>query len=172
MTMSEKIKPINNKIEQSKAQYHLDRQTAKISLLLSGNVSKYEFLTSKDVLPVKYLLQKAVKMKRFEYSLLGKELKSQTDIAKKQYQKLDDTFKFDKIIKKEESTFKKCNKSNLIYNSKHSFKSKFSFPHEFLKDLSKFKKLKTIKQETEKKKTNVHDISSELYNELLGTYYD
>ena len=36
-------------------------------------------------------------MQRFEYSLLGKELKAQTDTAKKHYQKLDDTFKLDKI---------------------------------------------------------------------------
>ena len=60
-------------------------------------------------------------MKRFEYSPLGKELKAQTDIAKKQYQQLDDTFEFDKIIKKEERIFENCNKSNLIYNSKYSF---------------------------------------------------
>ena len=31
-------------------------------------------------------------MKRFEYSTLGKECKTQTDIAKKQYQTLDDTY--------------------------------------------------------------------------------
>ena len=37
-------------------------------------------------------------MKIFEYSPLGKELKAQTDIAKKYYQKLDDTYEFDKII--------------------------------------------------------------------------
>ena len=60
-------------------------------------------------------------MKRFEYSPLSRELKSQTDIAKKQYQKLDNTFEFDKIIKKEGPTFKKYNKSNLIYNSKYDF---------------------------------------------------
>ena len=30
----------------------------------------------------------------------------------------------------------------------------------------------SLKQETEKKKTNVHDTASELYNELLKTYYD
>ena len=34
-----------------KAQYNLDRKTAKISTLLSRNVNKYEFLASKDVLP-------------------------------------------------------------------------------------------------------------------------
>ena len=32
----------------TKAQYNLDIQTAKISALSSGNVSKYEFLTGKD----------------------------------------------------------------------------------------------------------------------------
>ena len=44
MSVSEKIKTIDNKIEQNKAQYNLGRQTAKISALSSGNVSKYEFL--------------------------------------------------------------------------------------------------------------------------------
>ena len=44
---------IDNKIEQNKAQYNLVRQTAKIFALSSGNVSKYEFLTGKDVLPGK-----------------------------------------------------------------------------------------------------------------------
>ena len=42
MSISEKIKAINNKIEQNKAQYNLDRQTSKISGLSSGNVGKYE----------------------------------------------------------------------------------------------------------------------------------
>ena len=51
MSFSEKIKTIDNKIEQKKVQYNLDRQTAKISALSSKNVSKYEFLTGKDVLP-------------------------------------------------------------------------------------------------------------------------
>ena len=57
MSISGKIKAINNKINQNKAQYNLDRQFAKISTLSSWNVSKYEFLTSKDVLPEKNLLE-------------------------------------------------------------------------------------------------------------------
>ena len=75
MTVSEKIKRIDNKIEQNKAQYNLDRETAEILALSSGNVGIYEFLTSKDVLPEKELLEKAATIKRFEYSLLSKELK-------------------------------------------------------------------------------------------------
>ena len=53
MTVSEKIKNIDNKIQQNKAQYDLERQTAKISALLSGSVNKHEFLTGKDILPEK-----------------------------------------------------------------------------------------------------------------------
>ena len=60
-------------------------------------------------------------MKRFEYSLLGKKLKTQTDIANKQHQKLDNTFEFDKRIKKEKPTLKKYNRSNVIYSSKYRF---------------------------------------------------
>ena len=43
MIISEKIKAIDNAIEQNKAQYNLDQQTAKISALSSGNVGKYGF---------------------------------------------------------------------------------------------------------------------------------
>ena len=115
------------------------------------------------------MLEKAATMKRFEYSPLSRELKSQTDIAKKQYQKLDNTFEFDKIIKKEGPTFKKYNKSNLIYNSKYdfykycrdskifddlSFKSKYSFLFELFNDLDKFNKLITRKEKTKKKENN------------------
>ena len=66
MTISNKIKTIYYKIVQNKAQYHLDRQTAKISALSSGNVGKFEFLTAKDVLP-EDLLENAATIKRIEY---------------------------------------------------------------------------------------------------------
>ena len=99
-------------------------------------------------------------MKRFEYLSLGKELKAQTDLGKKQYRKLDDTFKLDKIIKKEKQALENYSISNLMYNSKNTFykyycdsktfnslslKSNYSFLCEFLHDLNKFKKLKSIK---------------------------
>ena len=49
MTLSEENKIIDTKIDQNKARFDLDRQTAKILALSSRNVSKYEFLTGKDV---------------------------------------------------------------------------------------------------------------------------
>ena len=123
--MRKSIKAINKKIEQSKAQYNLDRKTAKISALSWRNVSEYEFLTSKDVLPEKDPLGKTAELEIFEYSLLGKKLKAQTDIAKKQYQKLDD----EKINKK--SIPKEYNKLDLVYNTNHSFYNYYCNNEEF-----------------------------------------
>ena len=54
---------INNKIKQNKAQYNLNRQTAKISALSLRNVSKYEFLSIKDILSEKELLKKLLQSK-------------------------------------------------------------------------------------------------------------
>ena len=65
------------------------------------------------------------KPKRYEYSPLAKELKAETDKDKKQYQKLDDTFEFDKIIEKEKPTLENYRKikysKSLIYNNNYSF---------------------------------------------------
>ena len=43
--------------------FSVDRQTAEISALSSRNASKYEFLTDKNVLPEKDLLEKAATIK-------------------------------------------------------------------------------------------------------------
>ena len=51
------------------------------------------------------MLEKATTMKRFEYSPLGKELKSQTSAIEKQYQVLNKIFKPDR--KEEPVTIKK-----------------------------------------------------------------
>ena len=82
MSISEKIKAINNKTEQNKAWCNLNRQTAKISALSSGNVSNYEFLTGTSVFPKKDFLEKAATLKRFEYSQLGKAFKNRLMLLK------------------------------------------------------------------------------------------
>ena len=61
------------------------------------------------------MLEKAATMKRFRYLPLG-ELKAQIDIAKRQYQKLGNDYKFHK-----ESIIGKRNKSDLIYDIKNIF---------------------------------------------------
>ena len=100
----------------TKENFNKQHQIIRMTLILktSWNVSKYQVLTGKDVLTQKYLLEKAATIKRFEYSPLGKKLKAQNDTAKKQYQKLDNTYEFDKIIKKEKPKLEKYSKSDLI----------------------------------------------------------
>ena len=69
--------------------------------LSQGDVNKYESLTGKYILQEKDLLEEAAKIKRFEYSSVGNELKKQTDIAEKQYKRLDNVCEVD-IIKKQQ----------------------------------------------------------------------
>ena len=49
MTVTDQIKIIDNKIKAIQAQYDLDRLTAKISALSSGELRKYEYLTGEDL---------------------------------------------------------------------------------------------------------------------------
>ena len=64
MTVNEKIKPLDNKIKQNKAQYNLNIQITKLLALPSGDVDKYEFLTDEDILPEERLLEKATTIKK------------------------------------------------------------------------------------------------------------
>ena len=56
MIDSEKIKIINNKIQQNKAQNNLETKTAKMSVLPWGSIGKYGVLTGEDILLEKELL--------------------------------------------------------------------------------------------------------------------
>ena len=190
MSTNEKIKTIDKKIEQNKGQYNLDRQTAVISALSSGNVSKCEFLTGKDVLPEKNLLEKPATMKRFEYSLLGKELKKQTSVAEKHPQTFDQVFNHDKIEKpvtlKIEGPLT-TGESSLFYNSKYSF-TEFQNAGKYMDDslvsrynnylallkqrLEEFKKFIPRKAKTKAKKKIVYNNAKKLYNTLLSIYYN
>ena len=53
-----KSKQSLTKSSKNTAQYDLNREAAKISVVSSENVSKYEFLTGKNVLLEKDLLEK------------------------------------------------------------------------------------------------------------------
>ena len=54
------------------------------------------------------LFKKAVAIKRFEYSLLGKELKKQTGVAEKHYQKVDNAFESNKEEENKNNQKKLC----------------------------------------------------------------
>ena len=70
MTKSDQIKILNDKINANNAQYDIDRLNTEISAYSSGDLDKYEFLTTQ------YLKYKpdALKQAKFAYSPLGKVL--------------------------------------------------------------------------------------------------
>ena len=68
MTVTDQIKIIDNKIKANQAQYDLDRLTAKISALSSGELRKYEYLTGEDLGYRPSVLEQT----KFDYSPLGK----------------------------------------------------------------------------------------------------
>ena len=68
MTITHQIKILDKKIMENEAQYDLDRKAAKISVLSSNNLDKYEYLTGEDL----GLKPNTIEQARFEYSPLGK----------------------------------------------------------------------------------------------------
>ena len=68
MTVTDQIKIIDSKIKANQAQYDLDRLTAKISALSSGELRKYEYLTGEDLGYRPSVLEQT----KFDYSPLGK----------------------------------------------------------------------------------------------------
>ena len=68
MTRKEQNKILDDKIKANNAQYNLDRMNAEISAYSNGDLSKYEYLTIKDLGYKPDSFEKA----KFEYSPLGK----------------------------------------------------------------------------------------------------
>ena len=68
LTVTDQIKILNKKILQLEAQYDLDRQAAKMSVLSSNNLNKYKYLIGEDL----GLKLSTVEQAKFEYSPLGK----------------------------------------------------------------------------------------------------
>ena len=68
MKVTDQLKIIDNKIKANQAQYDLDRLAAKISVLSSGELRKYEYLTGEDLRYKPSVVEQA----KFDYSLLGK----------------------------------------------------------------------------------------------------
>ena len=61
---------IDDKIKDEKLQYDINREAAKISVLLSGKINKYEHLTGKEILPSDQ--SRIIEQANFTYSLLSK----------------------------------------------------------------------------------------------------
>ena len=65
---------IDHQYRDKALQYDINREAAKIFVLSSGKIDKYEYLTSEEILP--YNQKRIIEQAKFTYSLLVKLLKN------------------------------------------------------------------------------------------------
>ena len=76
---------INDQIRDQKLQYDINREAAKISVLSSGKIHNYEYLTGEEILPSNQ--QKIIEQAKFTYSALGKAFEKQIKTIEDQGEK-------------------------------------------------------------------------------------
>ena len=63
------IMAVDDKIRYEKLQCDVDREAAKMSVLSSGKIDKYEYLTCEEILPLDQ--RRVIEQAKFTYSPLG-----------------------------------------------------------------------------------------------------
>ena len=76
---------IEDQIKDEKLQYAINREAAKISVLSSGKLDKYEYLTGEEILPSNQ--QQIIQQAKFNYFPLGKAIEKQIKTIKDQGEK-------------------------------------------------------------------------------------
>ena len=76
---------IDEKIRDKKLPHDINRETAKISLLSSNKIHKYEYLTGEEILPLSN--QQITEQVRLTYSPLGKAFEKQIETIQEQGKK-------------------------------------------------------------------------------------
>ena len=76
---------IDEKIRDKKLPHDINRETAKISLLSSNKIHKYEYLTGEEILPLSN--QQIIEQVRLTYSPLGKAFEKQIETIQNQGKK-------------------------------------------------------------------------------------
>ena len=148
MSKKEHLEILRNKYRANEADYNLNRQTAKISALASGDLGKYEYLTGEDL----YYRSNPVEKAKFEYSSLGRVFKEGlTDEEKKEstgvFKKLDDIHRTNREILRRTSNNNNNNDDNDDDNKKEPSKDKKEPSKDKKKKPSKDKKKKPSKDE-------------------------
>ena len=76
---------IEDQIRDEKLQYDINREGAKISLLSSSKIDKYEYVTGEEISPSNQ--QQIIEPAKFTYSPLGKAFEKQTKTIEDQGEK-------------------------------------------------------------------------------------
>ena len=116
---------IEDQIKDEKLQYDINREAAKISVLSSGKLDKYEYLTGEEILSSNQ--QQIIQQAKFNYSPLGKAIEKQRknieDQGKKQVEAIQDNkqlvninkddYKDQLLLSKEREIFKDISNKKL-----------------------------------------------------------
>ena len=109
---------IDDRIRDENIQYDINREVAKISVLSSGKIDKYEYLTGEEILSSNQ--KQIIEQAKFTFFSLGKafgkQIKTIEDQGKKQIKAIntnntnEHSYKDELLISKERKTFKNiCN---------------------------------------------------------------
>ena len=82
---------VDDKIIDEKLRYDINRESAKISALSSGETDKYEYLTGEKILPSNQ--SRINKQAKFTYSPLGKAFEEQIKTIDEQGKKQGSSFR-------------------------------------------------------------------------------
>ena len=89
---------IEDQIKDEKLQYDINREAAKISVLSSGKLDKYEYLAGEEILPSNQ--QQIIQQAKFNYSPLGKAIEKQIKTIKDQGEEQVKTIQDKQIVVK------------------------------------------------------------------------
>ena len=143
MTLTKQVQILDDKIKANKAQYKLDREAAKISVLSSKNLEKYEYLSGEDLGYKPDVIQRA----KFEYSPLREAFNKvfKKDDKNKKVIKYDNDLAFNFV-----NNFNKYSVPS--FNEISSIDSKFDTISKFYKDIAKLISVKSKYENTKQQK--------------------
>ena len=76
---------VHDKMRDERLQYNINREAANISVLSSGKIDKYEYLTGEEIiLPDQ---RRVIEQAKFTYSPLGKAFEKETETIEEQGKK-------------------------------------------------------------------------------------
>ena len=126
---------IEDQIIDEKLQYDINRKIAKISVLSSGKIDKYEYLTGEEILPSNQ--KQITEQAKFTYSPLGKAFEKQTKTNKDQGEKQIKAIRDNKEHLVNNNNDDDCKNKLLLSRERKIFKNIYNKGLDKIEELSK-----------------------------------
>ena len=126
---------IEDQIIDENLQYDINRKVAKISVLSSGKIDKYEYLTGEEILPSNQ--KQITEQAKFTYSPLGKAFEKQTKTNKDQGEKQIKAIRDNKEHLVNNNNDDDCKNKLLLSRERKIFKNIYNKGLDKIEELSK-----------------------------------